>query len=208
MNDDIIWLTQWFLTLCNGLWEDLYEVKLETTSDHGWGLSVDIADTELEEIKFTEIKAEDDNTNWIHCYVQGKVFHGYCSSSRMFEMIKIFRKWGEQYCIFTPVESPPGNSIEMLSWLNEWYVSQSHIPTLNKTLIKINTLENPGWNLKIDLKSIGLKLSDSIVHQMDRTKEDWYHCFIKDGIFYAPCGPFNLGEVIGIFRELICNVKK
>ncbi|WP_079891592.1 Imm53 family immunity protein [Simkania negevensis] len=34
----------------------------------------------------------------------------------------------------------------------------------------------------------------------ERSEKDWFHCFVKDGIFQGACGLFNLSEVLEISK--------
>jgi len=88
-----------------------------------------------------------------------------------------------------------------LDWLLNWYSMQCDGDWEHGNSIKIGTLDNPGWYLSVSLRETeceGVEFEPVIV---ERSEDDWYHCFIKDEKFEGPCGLFNLYEVIQVFRE-------
>lgn len=66
-----------------------------------------------------------------------------------------------------------------LSLLQEWYKSQCDGSWEHNFGVKIETLDNPGWYLLIDLEDTSLE--DVIVSETVNTAEhDWYNIQTKD----------------------------
>jgi hypothetical protein len=84
--------------------------------------------------------------------------------------------------------------------LQEWYRAQCDGEWEHTHGIRIDTLDNPGWALEIDLNDTELasKKFEEIDFSTD-VKWDWYRCRIKDAKFQAFCGPSRLVDVIAIF---------
>ena len=65
--------------------------------------------------------------------------------------------------------------------------------------ISIETLDNPGWRVKIDLRDT-LKDTQTLEReQMERAENDWIHCWTEDRSFHIACGPMNLSEALERF---------
>ena len=86
-------LQTWYESQCNGEWEHQYGVKIETLDNPGWMVSVDLAETGLEEKSFQEISNLESERDWIKCHkVDGK-FEGVGSPKMLGEIIKVFLEW-------------------------------------------------------------------------------------------------------------------
>ena len=93
--DLLQWLENWYFSMCDGGWEHLYGVKIDTLDNPGWMVLIDIADTPLEEKKFKVISRYTDDNNWIHCQVRDGKFDGGGDPSKLMEILKIFKEWAE-----------------------------------------------------------------------------------------------------------------
>ena len=69
--------------------------------------------------------------------------------------------------------------------------------------VKINTLDNPGWKVVIDITETELadKHFSTIIEH--RTENDWIDCEVSDNKFMGHGGPLNLGEILSIFINWI-----
>ena len=92
---------------------------------------------------------------------------------------------------------------ECLQWLQEWYLSNCDNDWEHLYGVKIDTLDNPGWSLTIDLDETPLADKDFLDIQIERTDNDWVFCSIENKRFKAACGPLNLLEVVDIFRDWV-----
>ncbi|WP_101787486.1 immunity 53 family protein [Nonomuraea indica] len=89
---------------------------------------------------------------------------------------------------------------DALGFLQSWYTSHCDGDWEHSYGVTIDTLDNPGWRLKIDLLSTPLAgaLLDRLV--VERTEDDWVHVWSDGTHFEGACGPLNLGEVLEHFR--------
>jgi hypothetical protein len=98
------------------------------------------------------------------------------------------------------------NRLDNFSWLEDWYTAQCNGDWEHQHGVKIDTLDNPGWTVRIDLN--GTKYSEIQNWQFvdDRAPEvEWIFCEIKDGVFVGHGGPKELGRMLQIFRKWIEN---
>lgn len=85
--------------------------------------------------------------------------------------------------------------------LQKWYFAQCDGDWEHEYGILIDTLDNPGWNVSINL--IGTecenKKFNEVDHQID--ENNWLQCVVKDGKFIGSGGPLNLIDIIKLFVE-------
>ncbi len=90
-----------------------------------------------------------------------------------------------------------------LIWLLNWFYQQCNEDWEHSHGVRIGTLDNPGWYLTVNIKDTECESKDFKDIIIERSENDWFHCFIRDGKFEGPCGPFNLPEVLQIFRDWV-----
>ena len=91
--------------------------------------------------------------------------------------------------------------MDQLSRLRDWYAAQCNGDWEHSYGIKIDTLDNPGWLLSIDLADTDLldKAFQS-THRGDSEHDvDWLHCKVDSGKFEATGGVSNLPEMLEAF---------
>jgi hypothetical protein len=90
-----------------------------------------------------------------------------------------------------------------LPWLQEWYLSQCDGDWEHSYGIKIGTLDNPGWSLRIDLAETELENEAFARTEQHRSERDWLVCWIENNAFHTACGPLNMSEGIATFRAWV-----
>lgn len=90
-----------------------------------------------------------------------------------------------------------------LQWLLNWYFEHCDGDWEHGNGIKIGTIDNPGWYLKVSIEEIEKENLNFPVVDINRSENDWIYCCIVEGIFEAHGGPFNLPEILQIFRDWI-----
>ncbi len=85
--------------------------------------------------------------------------------------------------------------------LQDWYLRQCNGDWEHEYGIKIDTIDNPGWSLQIDLSGTTLtgKTFEKIRRDVD--ENNWVHCWVAENKFQAGGGPLNLGDLIKEFVE-------
>lgn len=96
---------------------------------------------------------------------------------------------------------------DLLKWMQEWYYSQCNDEWEHGYGITIETIDNPGWSIRIDLKETALEnkpFGNIDVDNDDPDEQhdiDWYACSVSNGIFEGVCGPRHLSTIIEIFKK-------
>lgn len=88
---------------------------------------------------------------------------------------------------------------QFLDEIQNWYNKQCNGDWEHEYGVKIETLDNPGWSIQIDLKGTSLEGVSFDSVEINETEEDWLHCNVKDNIYAGFCGPLHLTTVIGLF---------
>ncbi len=86
-----------------------------------------------------------------------------------------------------------------LEKLQQWYQSQCDGDWEHGFGVKIETLDNPGWAVVIDLTDT--KFFDRPFSEIQRLEDEtnWIHCRIRDSNFEGFGGSLNLDEILQIF---------
>ncbi len=105
-----------------------------------------------------------------------------------------------------------------LSWLQDWRFQQCDDSWEHDHGIVVQTLDNPGWLVKIDL--VGTRLESEVMkevghlsdvnHKGIKGKQDWIHCRVENGVFVGAGGPFALFRICDVFRhwvEIVTSTK-
>lgn len=95
-----------------------------------------------------------------------------------------------------------------LARLQQWYLDQCDGEWEHGYGISIETSDNPGWSLEIELTGTSAKLEVGREISLDRDDDDdhWYRIWVQEDdrgnlSLLATCGPLNLMEVIEIALE-------
>lgn len=88
-----------------------------------------------------------------------------------------------------------------LIWLLRWYHSQCNGDWEHGTGIHIDTIDNPGWSIAINLENTEFEDKKFQEVELEYTEHNWLICFKKNNVFEGRCGPLNLPEVLKIFRD-------
>lgn len=87
-----------------------------------------------------------------------------------------------------------------LAWLQAWYAARCDGDWEHGGGISIETLDNPGWLLRVDVVGTPLEVRSLDSREIHRSAHDWVSIRLVEGRFQAACGPLNLGEAIHEFR--------
>jgi hypothetical protein len=77
-------------------------VQIETL-DPGWAATISLTDTAMQEVEFAEFETERSETDWIHCWVDGRAedryleWQGRGGSENLVEILRAFRAWVEAH---------------------------------------------------------------------------------------------------------------
>lgn len=86
---------KWFLDQCNGDWEHIFSIKIETLDNPGWAVDIPIKETIIESKSFIPIKIERSDIDWIHATIKDNTFFINCGPLNLNEALTIFCDWVE-----------------------------------------------------------------------------------------------------------------
>ena len=86
--------------------------------------------------------------------------------------------------------------------LATWYAAQCNGEWEHQWGVTIETLDNPGWSVRIDLSATELEKLE--IPRLDRktSESDWIMCFREGTQFHGAGDPRKLQEILRYFLEL------
>jgi len=84
------WLQRFYLSNCDGEWEQKSGITIATLDNPAWSVDVDLK-AGLE--KFAPLRIERSETDWIDCRMEGNRFRGACGPNNLTELLTLFRDW-------------------------------------------------------------------------------------------------------------------
>ena len=89
-------------------------------------------------------------------------------------------------------------------WLEQWYDEQCDGNWEHLSGIHIDTIDHPGWRVRIDLQGTHPNALLKSMHPTESHLEaEWMDCRIVSNTFEAHGGPLMLGPIIQLFRNWI-----
>lgn len=102
--DNLIWLSRWYLSQCDNDWEHSYGVKIDNLDNPGWSLKIDLTDTEMQGRAFERIEHGEPSGDleewqrtgsWWVARVEGDAFEVACGPLDLSAAVGVFRRWVE-----------------------------------------------------------------------------------------------------------------
>lgn len=93
MTDELGFLETWYRAQCNGYWEHAYGMTIETLDTPGWLVTIDLAETPLEDRSMEPLRQENSDKDWLVCTVERKRFRGQGDSAKLTAILEVFRHW-------------------------------------------------------------------------------------------------------------------
>lgn len=91
------------------------------------------------------------------------------------------------------------SSSSTISELELWYASRCDGDWEHSYGVRIDTLDNPGWRLQIDLHSTEKQDVTLDRVKIYRSETDWIFYRVEKKVFHIACGPKNFSEAVAIF---------
>lgn len=88
-----------------------------------------------------------------------------------------------------------------LQKLQEWFASQCNGDWEHGSGIKIETLDNPGWSVFINLEDTRLAGKAFEPLEIELSEENWLFCSVEKQVFKIACGPRSLEEGLKVFLQ-------
>jgi len=97
--------------------------------------------------------------------------------------------------------------MNIFSWLENFFVQNCDGDWEHGNGIQIESLDNPGWLVRIDL--VGTDLADPHFdeYQEENSEYDWMVCRKREGFFEGFGGPANLTQILETFQKWSMTVK-
>jgi Immunity protein 53 len=89
----------------------------------------------------------------------------------------------------------------LLIWLQGWFASRTNGDWEHQFGIAIETIDNPGWHVSIDLSETYLASKAFTPIRFENSPLDWVHCRVIDQRFEGYCAIPNLVTVLETFRR-------
>lgn len=86
-----------------------------------------------------------------------------------------------------------------LEGIQAWYLAQCDGVWEHDHGVRIETLDNPGWSVRIDVKTSSERPFQATDER--RSETDWIVCRVNSGVFEACGGHGNLAEILSGFLE-------
>lgn len=87
----------------------------------------------------------------------------------------------------------------MMSWLQEWYLSNCDGDWEHRNQIKITNLDNPGWLVEISVEDWGKLPTEAAASEV--SEDNWVYCKVEESLFIGAGGVRNLEDIIRIFQK-------
>jgi hypothetical protein len=141
-------------------------------------------------------------------YRAGHALRAPPENGRLHHEVSFVETWVRKASIHPGVESSlplhPTSTTEPLVWLQHWYASQCDGDWEHQFGVKIDTLDNPGWKLDVDLAGTELEHVPFTQQEFQLSEDfNWWVCKVEDGKFKGRCSIENLITVIGVFRSWV-----
>ena len=92
-----------------------------------------------------------------------------------------------------------------LDWFQSWYLERANGTWEHERGVRITTLDNPGWALKVDLVGTPFESLPEREIQVEISEQNWIYCKIASGRFEGHGGPLNLATLISTFRKWVAS---
>ncbi|MDQ3819448.1 MAG: immunity 53 family protein [Acidobacteriota bacterium] len=89
--------------------------------------------------------------------------------------------------------------MNVLDEIQKWYASNCDTEWEHDFGVKIETLDNPGWGVTIDLEGTNLEGKEFQRIKDETSGESWIECYVDDSKFQGFGDPARLEEILRIF---------
>ncbi len=93
MENVLNFISEWFKNECDGEWERESQIKIETTSNPGWSIKIDLKNTNLESLTFEMDTIENTENDWYFYEFRSGVFHAAGDLSKLEFLLTKFRDY-------------------------------------------------------------------------------------------------------------------
>ena len=87
-------LEAWYHKQCNGDWEHLHGVTIETLDDAGWSVTIDLTGTKLERVPYNRVEPSEKDS--VNCRVERGKWKGTGGPLQLNQLLEEFLSWAEK----------------------------------------------------------------------------------------------------------------
>ena len=91
--------------------------------------------------------------------------------------------------------------MDELTGLQEWYLNQCDGDWEHDWGVTIGTLDNPGWDVRINLTGTPLENAPFSAVEDLAPERDWIKCWIEHATFHGVGGPLMLQTILRHFLD-------
>jgi hypothetical protein len=91
---------------------------------------------------------------------------------------------------------------DALTWLQDWHAAQLR-DGRSAGRVRIATLDNPGWEVSIDLDTDLASRDFTEINDHPPTRLDWFEAKVSRNVYRANSGPLGLGRCLEEFRHWV-----
>lgn len=93
-------------------------------------------------------------------------------------------------------------------WLQKWFLSQCDGDWEHEFGITIQTVDNPGWHVAIDLTGTFVEDESFLEVRENIDDREGILCLVRNNKFEGFCGPCTFLRVLSIFRNWVEEIEK
>ena len=94
MENNIVWLQQWYRSQFNGKGDQHFGISITTLDNPGWHLIINLKGTKYEGKTFRTIEKNlDTEIDWYFCSLEDDKFDAACGPKNLSDVLEIFKNW-------------------------------------------------------------------------------------------------------------------
>ena len=97
--------------------------------------------------------------------------------------------------------------MEILDWIQDWFKNNCDGNWEHGEVIQITTLDNPGWEVEIDISNTSIATMNLEWILNEKSKDDWYGVKIMNQKFIAAGDAGKLKFLLGLFKDMIEKIE-
>ncbi len=93
--------------------------------------------------------------------------------------------------------------MNIIDWIQHWYIEQCDGDWEHQYGVEINTIDNPGWMVTIDLHYTALENVELEYRLIENSAEDWFGVSIEDTKYIGVGDPSKLEVILQRFKLIV-----
>ena len=87
--NNVAWLMDWYNDKCDGIWEHLFGIKIDSVDNPGWSITIDLDDTYFSELPWKYYETNDND--WYGYKIENRKFVASGDPLKLDLLIGIFK---------------------------------------------------------------------------------------------------------------------